>query len=91
MSFTLHDMSSEGFEFNANVWNWKAILEIVKEMDILSEGKVRQMGYNAMGVKIDIDDARELDVRMAGNRLVVGGGHARAAEAGMPHGLARRR
>ena len=57
MSFSLHDMGSENFEFNANVWNWKAILEIVKDMDIFSEGKVRQMGYNAMGVKIDIDDA----------------------------------
>ena len=57
MSFTLHDMSSEGFEFNANVWNWKAILEVIKEMDILSEGKVRQMSYNAMGVKVDLDEA----------------------------------
>lgn len=57
MSFTLHDMSSENFEFNANVWNWKAVLEVIKRLDILSEGKVRQMGYNAMGVKIDIEDA----------------------------------
>ena len=57
MSFTLQDMSSENFEFNANVWNWKAILEVIKDMDVLSEGKVRQMGYNAMGVKIDIEDA----------------------------------
>ena len=57
MSFTLHDMGSENFEFNANVWNWKAILDIIKDLDVLSEGKVRQMGYNAMGVKIDIDDA----------------------------------
>ena len=57
MSFTLHDMSSEGFEFNANVWNWKAALDVIKELDILSENKIRQMGYNAMGVKVDIDDA----------------------------------
>jgi len=57
MSITLHDMGSENFEFNANVWNWKAALEVVKSLDILSEGKVRQMGYNAMGVKIDMDDA----------------------------------
>jgi hypothetical protein len=26
-------------------------------MDILSEGTIRQMGYNAMGVKVDVDDA----------------------------------
>lgn len=57
MSFTLHDMGSENFEFSANVWNWKAALEVIKSLDVISEGKVRQMAYNAMGVKIDIDDA----------------------------------
>ena len=57
MSFTLHDMGSENFEFTANVWNWKAVLEVIKEMDIISEGKVRQMSYNAMGVKVDLDEA----------------------------------
>lgn len=60
MSFTLHDLSSEGFEFTANVWNWKAALELIKSLDILSEGKVRQMGYNATGVKIDVDDAHAI-------------------------------
>ncbi len=64
MSFTLHDMSSEGFEFNANVWNWKAILEVIKEMDVLSEGKVRQMGYNAMGVKVDVEDAHLIGTKL---------------------------
>ena len=57
MSFTLHDMGSENFEFSANVWNWKAALEVIKSLDVISEGKVRQMAYNAMGIKIDIDDA----------------------------------
>lgn len=57
MSFTLHDMGSENFEFTANVWNWKAALEVIKELDIISESKVRQMGYNAMGVKVDLDEA----------------------------------
>lgn len=57
MSFTLLDMGTEGFEFNAKVWNWKAALEIVKSLDILSEGKLRQMGYNATGVKVDQDEA----------------------------------
>jgi hypothetical protein len=57
MSFTLHDMGSENFEFNANVWNWKAALEAIKRLDIVSENKVRQMGYNAMGVKVDPEDA----------------------------------
>lgn len=57
MSFTLHDMSSENFEFTANVWNWKAALEVIKELDIISEGKVRQMSYNAMGVKVDPEEA----------------------------------
>jgi hypothetical protein len=57
MSFTLHDMGSEGYEFNANVWTWKAALEVIKSLDLLSEGKVRQMAYNAMGVKVDLEDA----------------------------------
>ena len=64
MSFTLHDMSSEGFEFSANVWNWKAALEVIKSLDIISEGLVRQMGYNAMGVKVDIDDAHVVGSRI---------------------------
>lgn len=64
MSFTLHDMSSEGFEFSANVWNWKAALEVIKSLDIISEGLVRQMGYNALGVKVDIEDAHVVGSRI---------------------------
>lgn len=60
MSFTFLDQSSENFEFSANVWSWKAALEIIKSLDILSEGKVRQMSYNATGMKVDIDDARTI-------------------------------
>lgn len=57
MSFTLHDMSAENYEFTANVWNWKAVIEIIKSLDVISEATVRQMGYNALGVKVEIDDA----------------------------------
>ena len=64
MSFTLHDMGSENFEFSANVWNWKAALEVIKELDIISEGKVRQMSYNAMGVRVDLDEAH-----LIGNKI----------------------
>jgi len=60
MSFTLHDMGSENFQFTANVWNWKAALELIKSFDIISEGTVRQMGYNATGVKVDTDDAHTI-------------------------------
>ena len=60
MSFTLHDLGSENFEFSANVWSWKAALEIIKSLDIVSEGKIRQMGYNATGVKMDVDDAHAI-------------------------------
>src|SRR6185436_1238186 len=60
MSFTLHDLGSENFEFNANVWNWKAALEIIKSLDIVSEGKIRQMGYNATGVKVEAGDAHAI-------------------------------
>jgi hypothetical protein len=54
------DMSSESYEFTSNVWNWKAALEIIKSLDIVGDGKVRQMGYNATGVKVDIDDAHAI-------------------------------
>ena len=57
MSFTLLDLGAENFEFNANVWNWKTALEIIKSFDIVSEGKVKQMNYNATGVKIEREDA----------------------------------
>jgi len=56
----LHDMGSENFQFTANVWNWKAALELIKSFDIISEGTVRQMGYNATGVKVDTDDAHTI-------------------------------
>jgi hypothetical protein len=58
MSFTLIDLGAENFEFTANVWNWKAALEIIKDLDIISENHVRQLGYNAMGVKMDVEEAR---------------------------------
>jgi len=64
MSFTLIDMGAENFEFSANVWNWKAALEVIKDMDVISEGKVRQMSYNAMGVKVDIDDAQLIGTKI---------------------------
>jgi hypothetical protein len=57
MSFTLMDLSTENFEFRANVWNWKTALEIIKSFDILSDGKIRQMEYNATGVKLEKEEA----------------------------------
>lgn len=56
MSFTLIDNGSENYEFTANVWTWKTTLEIIKSFDILSDGKLRQMEYNATGVKLDKED-----------------------------------
>jgi len=57
MSFTLHDLGAENYKFNANVWTWKATLEVIKSLDIVSEGTVRQMSYNATGAKVSEDDA----------------------------------
>ena len=64
MSFTLTDLSSENFEFSASVWNWKAALEVIKSLDILGEGTIRQMTYTATGVKISTDDAHEIGSRI---------------------------
>lgn len=60
MSFTLMDMGAESFEFRANVWNWKPTLEIIKSFDILSDGKLRQMEYNATGVKLTKEEVHEI-------------------------------
>ena len=60
MSFTLMDLGSENFELSANVWTWKPTVEIIKSLDILSDGKLRQMEYNATGVKIELNDAHEI-------------------------------
>ncbi|MDQ3321073.1 MAG: hypothetical protein M3525_01255 [Acidobacteriota bacterium] len=57
MSFTLMDVSAENFEFRANVWNWKTALEIIKSFDVISEGKLRQINYNATGASIEQDEA----------------------------------
>lgn len=69
MSFTLLDLGSENFEFSANVWNWKAALEIIKSLDIVSDGKVRQMGYNATGMKVDVADAHAIGEAIRGKLL----------------------
>ncbi|MBX3267973.1 MAG: hypothetical protein KF831_14840 [Acidobacteria bacterium] len=64
MSFTFIDMGSENYEFTANVWNWKAALEVIKSLDVLSEAMVRQMGYNALGIKVDREEAHILGERI---------------------------
>lgn len=60
MSFTLIDLGSENFEFSSNVWHWRAALEVIKNLDVLSESLVRKMGYNAMGSKLEVEDAHLL-------------------------------
>jgi hypothetical protein len=64
MSFTLHDLGSEGYEMPVNVWTWKAALEIIRSLDIISEGAIRQMTYNATGVKVEQSDAQEIGSRI---------------------------
>ncbi len=64
MSFTLIDMGSENFELQSSVWQWKAALEVVKSLDILGEGAVRQMNYAGTGVKISVEDAHLIGQRI---------------------------
>jgi hypothetical protein len=64
MSFTLTDLGSENFEFNANVWNWKAALELIRSFDIIEDGAMRQMNYNATGVKLSMEQAHEIGRRI---------------------------
>jgi len=64
MSFTLIDMSSENFEFTANVWQWKAAVEMIRSFDIVREGSLRQMSYNATGVKVSLEEAHLIGERV---------------------------
>ncbi|MDH3492093.1 MAG: hypothetical protein OEM82_00965 [Acidobacteriota bacterium] len=64
MSFTLIDCGSENFEMRASVWSWKAALEIIKSFDVISEGKIRQMSYNATGVVVSQEDALMIGEKM---------------------------
>ncbi|MGD9588709.1 MAG: hypothetical protein AB7Q37_03485 [Pyrinomonadaceae bacterium] len=64
MSFTLHDLGSENHEFNANVWKWKTAVELIRGFDVISEGKIRQMGYNATGVKLEMEEAHLIGSRL---------------------------
>ncbi len=64
MSFTLMDLGSEAFEFRSNVWNWKPTLEIIKSFDIIDEGKLRQMSYNATGARFSIEEAHRIGERI---------------------------
>ena len=58
MSFTLTGLGSENFEFRANVWNWKAALAVIKSLDVISEGTVREMAYNATGISVSKEEAQ---------------------------------
>lgn len=69
MSFTLTDHGSENFEFNANVWNWKAALELIRSFDIIEDGTMRQMNYNATGVKLSMEQAHEIGQRIRDETL----------------------
>lgn len=64
MSFTLIDLGSEKYEFSANVWNWKPALEIIKSFDIVDEGKLRQMSYNATGARFSDEEAATIGAKI---------------------------
>ena len=64
MSFTLMDLGSESFEFRANVWNWKPTIEIIKSFDIVDEGKLRQMSYNATGATFSDEEAHAIGAKI---------------------------
>ena len=64
MSFTLLDNGSENFEFRANVWNWRAALEVIKSFNIVSDGKLRQMEYNGTGASLEKEEAHLIGAKI---------------------------
>jgi len=57
MSFTLIDLGSEKYEISISIWSWKPTVEVIKSFNIVDEGKLRQMNYNATGAKISQEEA----------------------------------
>jgi len=64
MSFTLMDLGAESFELRANVWSWKPTVEIIKSFDVIDDGKLRQMSYNATGAKFSMEEAQTIGERI---------------------------
>jgi hypothetical protein len=60
MSFIFIDSGSPNNEIHTNVWNWKPTLEIIKDLDVIGEQRVRQMQYNATGFSVSGDEAEML-------------------------------
>lgn len=60
MSFTFIDSGSANNEVHTNVWNWKPTLEIIKDLDVIGEQRVRQMQYNATGFTVSQEEAELL-------------------------------
>lgn len=69
MSFTFIDSGSPNNEVRTNVWNWKPTLEIIKDLDVISEQGVRQMQYNATGFTVSPDDALAIGAGIRGKYL----------------------
>ena len=86
MSFTLLDLGAENFEFTANVWNWKAALEIIRELDVIPENRVRQLSYNAMGTKMSLEEAHLMGEKIRDEILPkVAPGHRMYSDGSVTH------
>ncbi len=64
MSYILIDKSENNFEFNASVWNWKTVVEIIRSFDLLNSGIVRELSMNPSGVSISKEDAKTIGERI---------------------------
>ena len=58
------DLGAESFELRANVWSWKPTVEIIKSFDVIDDGKLRQMSYNATGAKFSMEEAQTIGERI---------------------------
>lgn len=57
MSFTLIDLGKEGYEFRSSIWQWRPVLQIIRNLDLLSISKIRLMESNGTGVTIEEQEA----------------------------------
>ena len=64
MSYVLIDLVDPVNEFPTSVWNWKAAVEVIRHLGVIDQFTARKMVLNGSGVKISMEDAHEIGLKL---------------------------
>jgi len=64
MSYVLVDLVDPVNEFPTSVWNWKAAVEVITHLGVIDQFTARKMVLNGSGVKISMEDAHEIGLKL---------------------------